>query len=69
MTLDDALDKIDGLESDIHAIVEAIAARSAHRRGDMDSLFEFVAANYPKLWERFNGNPRYPFTTGERSDG
>lgn len=55
MTHDEALDKIDALESEIDAIVEAVAARSAGRRGDMTSLFEFVAINHPKRWERFNG--------------
>ena len=49
-----AADKIDGLEADLNALVEAIARRS---RGvaTIDSLYEYTRANYPTLWKRFNG--------------
>jgi hypothetical protein len=47
-------DKIDALESELRAIVEAVARRSrglAH----VESLYEYVSMNWPTLWERFGG--------------
>lgn len=63
--LEDALAKANGLESDIHAIVEAIAALSVGRRGDIKSLCDFTALSHPELWRRFNGNTDYPSSTLE----
>lgn len=56
--VDYAADKIDGQQSELNGLVEAVAARSIGRRGKK-GLYRYVAWNFPKLWSRFNGHPGY----------
>lgn len=59
MDIKEALDKIDNLESELHALVEAVAARASGRRPRIAGLYEYVALNFPQLWDRFNGPKCY----------
>lgn len=55
----DIRDKVDALESELEALVKAVADRKAGL-GSIDSLYEYVSLNYPDWWQAFGGNGAPP---------
>lgn len=56
---DIAGDEIMALESEIEALVEAIARRS-RGKAEIETLYKLAWLNWPRLWGRFNGKDMSP---------